>query len=127
MTYMVVDINNYDVLFGLNFLIKIGAIVDVERGLIQVRHGPWANVEVLPLIMVNILQRINPKTLMQEVATILENTHISDDFGIIDWILDQDSPIMTKGKMHLLQIQILVLIVMNIMMDNLVNLNRLMM
>jgi hypothetical protein len=57
----------------------------------------------------------------------LENTHISDDFGIIDWILDQDSPIMTKGKMHLLQIQILVLIVMNIMMDNLVNLNRLMM
>jgi hypothetical protein len=64
MTYMVVDINNYDVLFGLNFLIKIGAIVDVERGLIQVRHGPWANVEVLPLIMVNILQRINPKTLM---------------------------------------------------------------
>ncbi len=57
----------------------------------------------------------------------MENTHISDDFGIIDWILDQDSPIMTKGKMHLLQIQILVLIVMNIMMDNLVNLNRLMM
>jgi hypothetical protein len=30
MTFMVVDIDNYDVLFGLDFLIKIGAIVDVE-------------------------------------------------------------------------------------------------
>ncbi len=28
MTYMVVDINSYDVLLGLDFLIKIGAIVD---------------------------------------------------------------------------------------------------
>ncbi len=40
MTFMVVDTNSYDVLFGLDFLIKIGAIVDVEQGLIQVRHGP---------------------------------------------------------------------------------------
>ncbi len=38
MTFMVVDTDNYDVLLGLDFLIKIGAIVDVERGLIQVRH-----------------------------------------------------------------------------------------
>jgi len=30
MTFMVVDIDNYDVLLGLDFLIKIGAIVDVE-------------------------------------------------------------------------------------------------
>jgi hypothetical protein len=34
MTYMVVDTNIYDVLFGLDFLIKIGVIMDVERGLI---------------------------------------------------------------------------------------------
>jgi hypothetical protein len=27
---MVVDIDNYDILLGLDFLIKIGAIVDVE-------------------------------------------------------------------------------------------------
>jgi hypothetical protein len=60
MTYMVEDTNNYDVLLGLNFLIKIGAIMDVEQGLIYVRHGPGANVEVLPLIMVNVLQRMNP-------------------------------------------------------------------
>ncbi len=67
---MVVDTDSYDVLLGLDFLIKIGAIVDVERGLIQVRHGPGANVEVLPLTMVNLLQRINSETLMQEPATI---------------------------------------------------------
>jgi hypothetical protein len=30
MTFMVVDTVNYDVLLGLDFLIKIGAIVDVE-------------------------------------------------------------------------------------------------
>jgi predicted aspartyl protease len=34
MTFMVVNTDNYDVLLGLDFLIKIGAIVDVERGLI---------------------------------------------------------------------------------------------
>jgi hypothetical protein len=34
MTFMVVDTDSYDVLLGLDFLIKIGAIVDVERGLI---------------------------------------------------------------------------------------------
>jgi predicted aspartyl protease len=70
MTFMVVDTDSYDVLLGLDFLIKIGAIVDVERGLVQVRHGPGTNVEVLPLTMVNLLQRINSETLMQESTTI---------------------------------------------------------
>jgi hypothetical protein len=64
MTFMVVDTNSYDVLLGLDFLIKIGAIIDVERGLIQVRHGPGTNVEVLPLTMVNMLQKMNSETLI---------------------------------------------------------------
>ncbi len=34
MTFMVVDTNSYDILLGLDFLIKIGAIMDVGRGLI---------------------------------------------------------------------------------------------
>ncbi len=55
MTFLVVDIDIYDVLLGLDFLIKIGVIVDVEWGLIQVRHGLRAHVEVLPLTMVNML------------------------------------------------------------------------
>ncbi len=55
MTFMVVDTDSYDVLLRLDFLMKIGAVVDVERGLIQVRHGPGTNVEVLPLTMVNLL------------------------------------------------------------------------
>jgi hypothetical protein len=32
-----VDTDSYDILLGLDLLIKIGAIVDVEQGLIQVR------------------------------------------------------------------------------------------
>jgi len=59
MTFMVVDTDGYDVLLGLDFLMKIGAVVDVERGLIQVRYGPGAHVEVLPLTVVNFLQRVN--------------------------------------------------------------------
>jgi predicted aspartyl protease len=93
MTFMVVDIDIYDVLLGLDFLMKIGAVVDVERGLIQVRHGPGTNVEVLPLTMVNLLQRMNSKALMQESTTIWKNTCTNDDF---DWIPDQDRAIMTK-------------------------------
>jgi hypothetical protein len=56
---MVMDTDGYDVLLGLDFLMKIGAVVDVERGLIQVRHGPRTQVEVLPLTVVNLLQRVN--------------------------------------------------------------------
>jgi len=82
MTFMVVDTNSYDVLLGLDFLIKIGAIVDVERGLIQVRHSPGTNVEVLPLTMVNMLQRMNSETLMQDVAAALENTHLNGDLDV---------------------------------------------
>jgi hypothetical protein len=63
---MVVDTDNYDVLLGLDFLMKISAIVDVERGLIQVRHGPGANVEVLPLTMVNLLQRVESANMVPE-------------------------------------------------------------
>jgi predicted aspartyl protease len=57
MTFMVVDTDSYDILLGLDLLIKIGAIVDVEQGLIQVRKGPEADVEVLPLAMVNLIQK----------------------------------------------------------------------
>jgi hypothetical protein len=34
MVFMVIDTNNYDVLLGLDFLIKIKVIVDIEKGLI---------------------------------------------------------------------------------------------
>jgi hypothetical protein len=72
---------------------KIGVVVDVERGLIQVRHGPRTNVEVLPLTMVNLLQRMNSEALMQESTTIWKNTCTNDDS---DWIPYQDRTIMTK-------------------------------
>jgi hypothetical protein len=62
MTFMVVDIDSYNLLFGLNFLIKIGIVVDVEKGIIQVRQGPGNNIQVLPLSMVNMLQVVKDKT-----------------------------------------------------------------
>jgi predicted aspartyl protease len=46
MTFMVVDMDNYDVLLGLDFLIKISAIVDIECGLILIKQGPRLNVQV---------------------------------------------------------------------------------
>jgi predicted aspartyl protease len=74
MTFMVVDMDNYDVLLGLDLLIKIGAIIDVEQGLIQVRRGPGPDVEVLPLTMVNMLQRSNSETIVRDDADALKHT-----------------------------------------------------
>jgi len=42
--FMVVNTYNYDVLMGLNFLIKIGVVVDMECILIQIKQGLRANV-----------------------------------------------------------------------------------
>jgi hypothetical protein len=47
---------------------KIGAVVDVERGLIQIRRGPETNVEVLPLTVVNLLQNVNVESRGQDAA-----------------------------------------------------------
>lgn len=57
MVLMVVDAYSYDVFLGLDFLIKIGAVVDLQCKLIQVK-GPRTNVQVLPLNMVNMLQLV---------------------------------------------------------------------
>ncbi len=70
--------------------------MDVERGLIQVKHGPGTNVEVLPLIMVNMLQKMNSKILMRDVAVTLENTHFNGD---LDMAIENPSlcdPIMAR-------------------------------
>jgi hypothetical protein len=79
MTFMVVDTNGYDVLLGLDFLMKIGAVVDVERGLIQVRYGPGAHVEVLPLTVVNFLQRVNAGQSRNEAAISVKDGHAERD------------------------------------------------
>jgi hypothetical protein len=73
MIFMVVDTNSYNVLLGFDFLMKIGAIVDVERRLIQVRKGPGTNVEVLPLTMVNLLQNVSSEDLEHDVAFTLKS------------------------------------------------------
>jgi len=93
MTLMVVDTDSYDVLLKLDFLMKTGTIVDVERGLIQVRKGPGADVEVLPLTMVNLLQRVNSESQIQDTPSIKKRTHNDGD---ANWTSDHDHAIMTK-------------------------------
>jgi hypothetical protein len=39
MVFLVVDTNNYDLLLGLDFLMKIGIVIDVKKGIIKVRNG----------------------------------------------------------------------------------------
>jgi hypothetical protein len=56
MVFLMVDINSYDLFLGLDFFMKIGAIMDVEKGVIHVRNEPKMEVEVLPLNVVNMLQ-----------------------------------------------------------------------
>jgi len=95
MTFMVVHIDSYDVLLGLDFLMKIGAIVDVERGLIQVRKGLGDNVEVLPLTMVNLLQNVNSETLEHEAAVTIKSASseaLEVDLGkmsLYDFVMDE--------------------------------------
>ncbi len=93
MTFMVVDTNSYDVLLGLDFLMKIGAIVDVERSLIQVRHGPGANVEVLPLTMVNLLQRVESANMVPESTSFWRSSSTGENS---EWVTDQECTITPK-------------------------------
>jgi predicted aspartyl protease len=95
MTFMVVvDTDGYDILLGLDFLMKIGAVVDVERGLIQVRHGPGTNVEVLPLTVVNLLQKVSTDTMVREASTSWKDAHV--DQGS-DGVPDQDRETVNEG------------------------------
>jgi len=81
MTFMVVDTDRYDIMLGLDLLIKIGAIVDIEQGLIQVRKGPGANVEILPLIVVNLVQRSDLSTYSHDGEDIREHMLGNTDAG----------------------------------------------
>jgi hypothetical protein len=53
-----VNINNYNVLLGLDFLMKIGTIVGVEKGVIHVWNGLSVVMEVLPLNVINMFQMV---------------------------------------------------------------------
>jgi hypothetical protein len=58
MIFLIVDIDSYDLLLRLDFLTKIGSIVDVEKGVMQVWNGASVAIEVLPFKVVNMLSRI---------------------------------------------------------------------
>jgi hypothetical protein len=74
MIFSVINTSNYDLLLGLDFLMKIRTIVDVEKGVIQVWKGPSVAIEILPLNVINMLQRI---AMLEEV----EHAEMSRDFS----------------------------------------------
>ncbi|CAK9856570.1 unnamed protein product [Sphagnum jensenii] len=100
MTFMVVDTDNYDVLLGLDLLIKIGAIIDVEQGLIQVRRGPGTDVEVLPLTMVNLIQRSDPEYDVYNKGTTGKSvpTNLEANDELLSWCALASSPSMTTQE-----------------------------
>jgi hypothetical protein len=53
--FFIVNINSYDTLLSLIFL-KIRAVVNVEKGIIQMHNGRSMEVKLLPLTIVNMLQ-----------------------------------------------------------------------
>jgi hypothetical protein len=55
MVFLMVVTNSYDLFFGLDFLMKIEAIIDVEKGLLHVCNELGMEVEVLPLNVVKML------------------------------------------------------------------------
>jgi hypothetical protein len=57
MIFLVVDMDIYNLLLGFNFLMKIGAIIDVGKGILQVCNRPSIIVEVLPLNVVTCFTR----------------------------------------------------------------------
>jgi hypothetical protein len=81
MIFLVVNTNNYDLLLGLDFIMKIGAIIDVEKRVIQVWKGPSVEVEVLLLTVIDMLQRI---AMPEEV----KHANMSRDFNImgLEWL-----------------------------------------
>ncbi len=61
MMFLIMDTKNYEFLLGLDSLIKICVVMDVENGLIQIRRGPRKNVQILPLNMVNMFKLVKDK------------------------------------------------------------------
>jgi predicted aspartyl protease len=63
MVFLIVDIDSYDILLGLYFLMKIRIVVDVEKGVIQVQNGPKMAIELLSLNVINMLHLVNEQQL----------------------------------------------------------------
>ncbi len=55
MTFMVLDTNGYNLLMGLDFFMKIGDVVDVGKGLTQIKNGLGIDVQVLPRNTINVV------------------------------------------------------------------------
>jgi hypothetical protein len=59
MIFLVLNTYNYNISLGLDFLMKIGTIIGLEKGVIHVWNKPSIVVEVLPFNVVNMFHRIS--------------------------------------------------------------------
>jgi len=59
MTFMIINIDDYNLLMGLDFLMKIKVVMDVERGLIQIKNNPMLDVQVLLLNIIDVPSSLN--------------------------------------------------------------------
>jgi hypothetical protein len=90
---MVLDTNGYNLLMGLDFLMKIGDVVDVEKGLIQIKNGPRLDVQVLPPNAINVVYSLTSGnefgiTIMPMFIMCEENESMIEekiDVGFVDW------------------------------------------
>jgi hypothetical protein len=55
MMFMVLDSNEYNLLMGLDFLMKIGDVVGVGKCLIQIKNGLGIDVQILPRNTINVV------------------------------------------------------------------------
>ncbi len=91
MTFMIITIDEYNLLMGLNFFMKIKAVVDVERVFIQIKNSRRPDVQVLLLNIIDVLSSMSgdesgitimPMSIIYEES---ENGREEMDVGSDDW------------------------------------------
>lgn len=75
-TFLVVSTNSYDMLLGYDFLRKMGAVVDFEQSLIQIRRGPGEDKQVLPLNEIHQLTLLEPRDRRDERGSMRSTCHL---------------------------------------------------
>ena len=55
--FMMIRTTSYKMLLGIDFLFKVGAVLDFEQALIQIRKGPGTNMQVLKLHEIHMATR----------------------------------------------------------------------
>jgi hypothetical protein len=105
MVFLSVDTNSYDIILGLDFLMKIGVVADVEKGVIQLQNGLGMAVELLPFTIVIMLhlvveQKLSPN--FQLVKEGMQSLSLKEQMHEEDLMTRPQVPCVTqKGSKEL--------------------------